>query len=162
MEELFQLFYSCSGVSTDTRQINKDALFIALKGDNFDGNKYAQQAIEKGAKYAIVDNASLADNKKIFYVKDCLTFLQKLAEHHRRTFGIPIIAITGTNGKTTTKELTAAVLSKKYKVLYTQGNLNNHIGVPLTLLQLKNQHDIAIIEMGASKIGDIKELTDIA
>ncbi len=162
MEELFQLFYSCSEVSTDTRLINKDALFIALKGDNFDGNKYAQQAIEKGAKYAIVDDVTIANGKTIFHVNDSLVFLQKLAEHHRKTFGIPIIAITGTNGKTTTKELAAAVLSRKYSVHYTKGNLNNHIGVPLTLLQLKNEHDIAIIEMGASKIGDIKELTDIA
>ena len=162
MENIFSLFYECTGVSTDTRNITKDVMFIALKGDNFDGNKYAQQAIEKGAKYAIVDNKEYADNSKIFYVEDGLIFLQKLAEHHRKSFDIPIIAITGTNGKTTTKELVAAVLSKKYDVLFTLGNLNNHIGVPLTLLQLNKNHEIAIIEMGASKIGDIKELTDIA
>ncbi|WP_417266564.1 UDP-N-acetylmuramoyl-tripeptide--D-alanyl-D-alanine ligase [Brumimicrobium sp.] len=162
MENLFDLFYECSGVSTDTRNITEDVLFIALKGDRFNGNEYAQQAIDKGAKYAIVDQEKYADNHKIFLVKDGLLFLQKLAEHHRQQFDIPVIGITGTNGKTTTKELTAAVLSKKYNVLYTLGNLNNHIGVPLTLLQLKKGHDIAIIEMGASKVGDIKELTDIA
>lgn len=162
MEELFQLYYECTEVSTDTRKISKNSLFIALKGENFDGNKYAKQAIEKGAKYAIVDDQSVADGKTILYVKNSLVFLQQLASHHRKSFDIPVIAITGTNGKTTTKELVAAVLSKKYNVLYTKGNLNNHIGVPLTLLQLNKSHDMAIIEMGASKIGDIKELTDIA
>src|SRR5690554_5093933 len=119
MEKLFQLFYKCSGVSTDTRKISENTLFIALKGENFDGNKYAEQAIEKGAKYAIVDNEAIANAETIFYVKDTLIFLQKLARHHRDTFDIPIIAITGTNGKTTTKELVAAVLVKKYKVLFT-------------------------------------------
>lgn len=162
MENLFSLFYKCSGVSTDTRNIINDVMFIALKGDNFDGNEYAKQAIKKGAKFAIVDNKSYANNDNIFYVEDGLIFLQKLAEFHRNQFDIPIIGITGSNGKTTTKELTAAVLSEKYEVLFTKGNLNNHIGVPLTLLQLTKKHDIAIIEMGASKIGDIKELTDIA
>ncbi|RYM32858.1 UDP-N-acetylmuramoyl-tripeptide--D-alanyl-D-alanine ligase [Brumimicrobium glaciale] len=162
MEELFQLFYACSEVSTDTRKISENALFIALKGDNFDGNKYAKAAIEKGAKYAIVDDKTVADEKTTFYVKDSLIFLQKLASYHRNSFDIPVIAITGTNGKTTTKELVAAVLIKKYNVLFTKGNLNNHIGVPLTLLQLNKEHDMAIIEMGASKLGDIKELTDIA
>ena len=162
MEELFQLFYACSEVSTDTRKISENALFIALKGDNFDGNKYAKAAIGKGAKYAIVDDKTVADQKSIFYVKDSLIFLQKLASYHRKSFDIPVIAITGTNGKTTTKELVAAVLIQKYNVLFTKGNLNNHIGVPLTLLQLNKDHDMAIIEMGASKLGDIKELTDIA
>src|SRR5690554_6948294 len=162
MKKLFHLFYECTGISTDTRNITKDLLFIALKGENFDGNQYALQAIEKGAKYAIVDQKKYADNTKIFYVDNTLVFLQKLAEHHRNKFNIPVIGITGTNGKTTTKELLAAILSKKYTILFTQGNLNNHIGVPLTLLQLNENHEIAIIEMGASKIGDIKELTDIA
>ncbi|WP_107040352.1 UDP-N-acetylmuramoyl-tripeptide--D-alanyl-D-alanine ligase [Brumimicrobium mesophilum] len=162
MKDLFQLFYECSGISTDTRKINKDVLFIALKGDNFDGNKYAEQAIEKGAKYAIVDDDEIANGETIFKVEDSLIFLQKLANHHRKTFDIPVIGITGTNGKTTTKELVAAVLSKKFNVHFTLGNLNNHIGVPLTLLQLNRNHDLAIIEMGASKLGDIKELVDIA
>lgn len=162
MENLFELFYECTEVSTDTRKINTNALFIALKGENFNGNKYANQALEKGAKYAIVDELSKANNQNIFYVKDALVFLQKLAEHHRKSFDTPVIAITGTNGKTTTKELIATVLSEKYNVLFTSGNLNNHIGVPLTLLQLNKNHEVAIIEMGASKPGDIKELTDIA
>src|SRR5690554_3137225 len=162
MENLYRLFYECSGVSIDTRTITDGVMYIALKGENFDGNVYAQQAIEKGAKFAIVDNMKYADNTSVFYVESGLLFLQKLAEYHRNSFNIPVIGITGTNGKTTTKELVAAVLNKKYSVLFTQGNLNNHIGVPLTLLQLNKSHDIAIIEMGASKIGDIKELTDIA
>ncbi|PWH86005.1 UDP-N-acetylmuramoyl-tripeptide--D-alanyl-D-alanine ligase [Brumimicrobium oceani] len=162
MEELFQLYYECSEVSTDTRKITKNSFFIALRGENFDGNKYADQAIEKGAKYAIVDDESVANGKTKFHVNNSLHFLQKLAQYHRNTFSIPVIAITGTNGKTTTKELTAAVLNKKFNILFTEGNLNNHIGVPLTLLQLNKNHDLAIIEMGASKLGDIKELTDIA
>lgn len=162
MKDLFQLFFACSGVSTDTRNINKDELFIALSGDNFDGNQYAELAIEKGAKYAIVDNKDFANGNTIHYVENGLKFLQLLAEFHRNKFKIPVIGITGSNGKTTTKELMATVLSKKYNVHYTNGNLNNHIGVPLTLLKLNKEHDIAIIEMGASKVGDIKELTDIA
>lgn len=162
MEELFNLFYECSGVSTDTRAIDKNQLFIALKGENFNGNKYAQKAIDNGAKYAIVDEKEFADNKNIFHVKDGLIFLQKLAEHHRNKFDIPVLGITGSNGKTTTKELIAAVLSEKFNIHYSKGNLNNHIGVPMTLLQLNEAHELAIIEMGASHVGDIKELTDIA
>lgn len=162
MQQLFQLFYECSGVSTDTRQIERNDLYIALKGDNYNGNQFAQEAIRKGAKYAIVDEPEFADNKTIFSVTNGLEFLQKLANYHREKFTIPVIGITGSNGKTTTKELMAAVLNEKFDVLYTLGNLNNHIGVPLTLLRLNNQHDIAIIEMGASKPGDIYELTSIA
>lgn len=162
MEKLFKLFDQCVGISTDSRKIEKENLFIALKGENFNGNEYAQEALEKGAKYVIVDEEKQADNERIFYVSSSLHYLQKLAEYHRNKFSIPIIGITGTNGKTTTKELIATVLRKKYKVLFTQGNLNNHIGVPLTLLRLTDEYEIAIIEMGASHIGDIKELTDIA
>lgn len=162
MEKLFDLFYQSTGVSTDTRKIEKDNLFVALKGENFNGNEYAQTAIEEGAKFAIVDEEQYANNTTIFLVPSGLEFLQKLAHHHRQKFDIPVIGITGTNGKTTTKELIAAVLSKKYSVLYTKGNLNNHIGVPLTLLQLNGEHEMAIIEMGASHVGDIKELTNIA
>lgn len=162
MEKIFNLFDDTTGVSTDTRKIKKGNLFIALKGGNFNGNEYATKAIELGAKYAIVDEKIYADNQQIFYVENGLNFLQSLGNYHRNKFNIPIIGITGTNGKTTTKELIATVLSKKYNVLYTQGNLNNHIGVPLTLLNLTKEHEIAIIEMGASHIGDIKELTDIA
>lgn len=162
MQQLFNLFYDCSAISTDTRKIEKDTLYIALKGENFNGNQFAEDAISKGAKYAIVDEKKYADNKRFFYVENGLRFLQRLANYHREKFNIPIIGITGSNGKTTTKELIANVLSQKFNVLYTLGNLNNHIGVPLTLLQLTNDHDLAIIEMGASKLKDIKELTDIA
>jgi UDP-N-acetylmuramoyl-tripeptide--D-alanyl-D-alanine ligase len=162
MQQLFNLFYECASVSTDSRKINKDVFYIALKGENFNGNKFAKEAINKGAKYAIVDEKEYSDNEKIFYVENGLSFLQGLANHHREKFSIPVIGITGSNGKTTTKELIANVLTQKFNVLFTQGNLNNHIGVPLTLLQLSNEHDIAIIEMGASKLKDIKELTDIA
>ena len=162
MKKLFELFYSCSEVNTDSRAISPNSFYIALKGERFNGNKFAKDAIEKGAKYAIVDEKDYADNTTIFYVEDGLVFLQQLANYHRSKFSIPIIGITGSNGKTTTKELIANVLYQKYNILFTKGNLNNHIGVPLTLLNLKNTHDIAIIEMGASKPGDIKELTDIA
>lgn len=162
MQQLFQLFYECSGVSTDTRKIKPDHLYIALKGENFNGNQFAQEAIDKGAKYAIVDEDDYADNVRIFSVENGLVYLQKLANYHREKFSIPVIGITGSNGKTTTKELVATVLNEKFDILFTQGNLNNHIGVPLTLLHLSNQHDIAIVEMGASKPGDIAELTAIA
>lgn len=162
MEELFERFYQTSGVCTDTRKIEKNCLFIALKGDHFNGNEYAIDALEKGAQFAIVDEEKYANNTTIFLVNDGLLFLQKLATHHRDQFQIPLIGITGSNGKTTTKELIASILSEKFNALFTKGNLNNHIGVPLTLLQLNKSHNIAIIEMGASKPGDIQELTDIA
>ena len=162
MKNLFEYFYKCSGVFTDTRNILKNGLFIALKGDNFNGNKYAEAAIENGALYAIVDEAKYANNTNTFLVKDSLLFLQSLANNHRKKLNIPIIGITGTNGKTTSKELINAVLETQLNVLATTGNLNNHIGVPLTLLDINKSHDIAIIEMGASKPGDIKELCEIA
>ena len=162
MENLFQLFYQSSGVSTDTRKIKKNSLYIALKGENFDGNTFAEKAIELGAKYAIVDNLSFANETTIFHVQDSLIFLQKLSNFHRKKFDIPLIGITGSNGKTTSKELINAVLSKKYNVLCTEGNLNNHIGVPLILLNLRMEHEIAIIEMGANKPKDIEELCLIA
>ena len=162
MEKLFQLFYETSGISTDTRKIKKDSLYIALKGDNFDGNNFASQAIELGAKYAIVDNKDFTNESNIFHVEDSLIFLQKLSNYHRKKFNIPLIGITGSNGKTTSKELINAVLSTKYNVLCTEGNLNNHIGVPLTLLNLTEEHEIAIIEMGANKPKDIEELCLIA
>ena len=162
MENLFELFYDTTGISTDTRNIEKDSLFICLKGDNFNGNKFAEQALEKGAKYVIVDEIDYKTNHNIFLVDNCLDFLQKLANHHRNKFNIPIIGITGSNGKTSSKELINAVLQKKYNVLATIGNLNNHIGVPLTLLRLNESHEIAIIEMGANKFKDIEELCNIA
>jgi len=162
MEKLYRLFKQSSGVCTDTRKIVKDSMFIALKGENFDGNTFVKEALKAGAKYAISNVKLNADNQHVFYVEDTLIFLQQLAQYHRTEFKIPVIGITGSNGKTTTKELIAAVLSKKYNVLFTQGNLNNHIGVPLTLLNLNESHNIAIIEMGANKSGDIKELARIA
>ncbi len=162
MENLFQLFYNCTGISTDTRSIGSETMFIALSGNNFNGNTFAKEAIQKGAKYAIVDDATVADNVNIFCVPNALQFLQKLANHHRNKFSIPIIGITGSNGKTTSKELISTVLSAQFNVLFTQGNLNNHIGVPLTLLLLNESHQIAVIEMGANKPGDIAELCEIA
>lgn len=162
MEKLFDLFYQSSGVSTDTRKIEKDCLFICLKGANFNGNTFAEEALKQGAKYVIVDEKAYQTNEHIYLVEDALIFLQSLANFHRNKFKIPVIGITGSNGKTSTKELVNHVLKQKYEVLATSGNLNNHIGVPLTLLQLKENHEIAIIEMGANKFKDIEELCNIA
>lgn len=162
MEKLFDLFYQSTGICTDTRQIQTGSLFVALKGDNFNGNLFAQQAIDSGAMFAIVDEDGYSDQQHIFQVPNALEFLQKLARFHRDQFDIPVIGITGSNGKTSTKELINAVLSKKYHTLCTIGNLNNHIGVPLTLLRLTQDHEIAIIEMGANKPGDIAELCAVA
>ena len=162
MEKMYHLFLSTSGVCTDTRAIEKDCLFIALKGTNFNGNTFSEEALKVGAKYAIVDEKEYQTNENIILVDDALKFLQDLALYHRRQFSIPVIGITGSNGKTTNKELMAAVLQKKYKTHFTYGNLNNHIGVPLTLRKLKKEHEIAIIEMGANKYKDIEELCDIA
>ena len=162
MEKLFLLYYQSTGISIDSRTIEKDSLFIAIKGDRFDGNLYAVKAIEAGAKFAIVEDKSFSNEINIFWVENSLLYLQKLANFHRSKFKIPIIGITGSNGKTSTKELMNCVLSRKYYVLCTKGNLNNHLGVPLTLLQLNDKHELAIIEMGANKPGDIKELAEIA
>ena len=162
MENLFNLFYESSGICTDTRNILTNSLFVALKGNNFNANIFAKEAIHKGAKYAIVDQAEFSDDSKIFFVPDGLKFLQDLSHFHRSKFDIPVIGITGSNGKTSTKELINVVLSQRYQVLCTKGNLNNHIGVPITLLQLTESHELAIIEMGANKPHDIKELCDIA
>jgi UDP-N-acetylmuramoyl-tripeptide--D-alanyl-D-alanine ligase len=162
INKLHQLFLQTVGVCTDTRSITPQSLFVALKGENFDGNQFAQQAIANGAKYALTSKKDLADGEHIFYVSDTLLALQSLANHHRKQFNIPVIAITGSNGKTTTKELFNAVLSKKYKTLATKGNLNNHIGVPLTLLGLQAHHQLAIIEMGANHQGEIALLSRIA
>jgi UDP-N-acetylmuramoyl-tripeptide--D-alanyl-D-alanine ligase len=162
MEKLYSLFEKSSGVCTDTRKIQKNCLYVSLKGTNFNGNTFAEKAIEMGALFAIVDELKYQTNENIFLVEDCLKFLQNLGLHHRRQFDIPVIGITGSNGKTTSKELIAAVLIEKYNVHYTLGNLNNHIGVPLTLLGLKPEHEIAIIEMGANKLKDIEELCTIS
>ena len=149
-------------VSTDTRNLPAGCVFFALHGANFDGNKFAQQALESGASLAVIDNPEYALPEGTLLVEDTLLALQDLARAWRRELGLPIIGITGTNGKTTTKELLATVLSTKYHLHYTQGNLNNQIGVPLTLLQITRAHEMAIVEMGASHPGDIKELVDIA
>lgn len=161
IKELHDIFLDYPTVCTDTRSIEKDSLFFALKGANFNGNKFAKQALEKGAKYAIIDEAEYADSEQYIVVHDVLKTLQALAHFHRKHLRTPILAITGTNGKTTTKELISTVLSKQYNTLSTVGNLNNHIGVPLTLLKLRKEHEIGVIEMGASKPGDIKELAEI-
>ncbi len=158
----FELFYETSGICTDTRNIQKDCLFICLKGGNFNGNEFAEKAINAGAKYVIADEKLFENHDKIFLVENSLEYLQNLANFHRKKFNFPIIGITGSNGKTTSKELIATVLSKKFNVHFTHGNLNNHIGVPLTLLQLTHSHEIAVIEMGANKFHDIQELCEIA
>jgi UDP-N-acetylmuramoyl-tripeptide--D-alanyl-D-alanine ligase len=139
-------------------------MFVALKGETFNGNAFAAKALEAGCAFAVIDEACYAqpNDERYFLVEDCLKALQQLANLHRRTLGTRIIGITGTNGKTTTKELMAAVLSKQFNILYTQGNLNNQIGVPLTLLKLRPEHQLAVIEMGASHPGDIQELVEIA
>ena len=149
-------------VSTDTRNLPAGCVFFGLHGANFDGNKFAKQALEQGASLAVIDNPEYALPEGTLLVEDTLLALQDLARAWRRELGLPIIGITGTNGKTTTKELLATVLSTKYNLHYTQGNLNNQIGVPLTLLQITRAHEMAIVEMGASHPGDIKELVDIA
>ena len=149
-------------VSTDTRNLPAGCVFFALHGANFDGNKFAKQALDQGAALAVIDNPEYALPECTLLVEDTLLALQDLARAWRRELGLPIVGITGTNGKTTTKELLATVLSTKYNIHYTQGNLNNQIGVPLTLLQLTRAHEMAIVEMGASHPGDIKELVDIA
>ena len=160
-ESLYTYYKNCDyTVNTDSRKQIQNSLFFALKGESFDGNLYAQQALENGAAYAVIDNPKLKDkNKRFIYVENSLVALQKLAQFHRRSLKTPIIGITGTNGKTTTKELITAVLSKRYNVHYTKGNFNNHIGVPLTLLDLRKQHELAVVEMGASHPGEIAELT---
>ncbi|MCR9065237.1 MAG: UDP-N-acetylmuramoyl-tripeptide--D-alanyl-D-alanine ligase [Cytophagales bacterium] len=162
IEEIYQRFKNSNKVCTDTRKIEKYDLFFALKGDNFNGNKFAHQAISNGANYAIIDEEEFNTSDQCILVKDVLATLQELANFHRRTFDIPVIALTGSNGKTTNKELLKAALSRKYKVHATQGNLNNHIGVPLTLLSMPADTEIAIIEMGANHQKEIEELCKIA
>jgi UDP-N-acetylmuramoyl-tripeptide--D-alanyl-D-alanine ligase len=162
LEKLYKIFQKSKGVSTDTRTIVFNQIFFALRGPNFDGNQYIELALEKGAIAVVSDDKSLSNNDKIFYTEDALKTLQELANHHRKQFSIPIIGLTGSNGKTTTKELISIVLKKKFNTLSTFGNLNNHIGVPLTLLKISKEHEVAVIEMGANKEGDINELSLIA
>lgn len=162
IKELYQCFLLCDGVSTDTRHILPNSLFFALKGDNFDANEFAQEALDKGASYVIMDNNKLVtDTEKMLWVPDVLSALQQLAKFHRQQLGLPIIALTGSNGKTTTKELIHTVLSKKYNAKATAGNLNNHIGVPLTLLSFDEETDLGIVEMGANHHGEIAQLCEI-
>ena len=161
MSNLYNLFLNSTGITTDSRDCPKGSIFFALKGETFDGNKYAAAALDKGCAYAVVDEAEYATDDRFILVPDVLTALQQLANEHRRALGTRIIGVTGTNGKTTTKELIAAVLSKKYNVLYTQGNFNNHIGVPKTLLRLTKEHEMAVVEMGANHPGEIKTLVNI-
>lgn len=161
---LYRIFLECTSVTTDSRNCPEGSLFIALKGETFNGNAFATKALETGSAYAVVDEAAYAPagDTRYILVDNCLQTLQQLANYHRKQLGTRIIGITGTNGKTTTKELMSAVLSQSYNVLYTLGNLNNPIGVPLTLLRLKAEHELGVIEMGASHPGDIKELAEIA
>jgi len=160
---LYRLFMETTGVSTDTRKIHKNCLYVALKGDTFDGNLFAAEALDLGAKYAVVDDPNLANNREeIIYVKDCLEALQDLATHHRLELKTPILALTGSNGKTTTKELIHTVLAQKFRCIATSGNFNNHIGVPLTLLRLTKETEIGVVEMGANHQKEIAFLCEIA
>lgn len=161
---LYQVFQECQSVTTDSRNCPDGSLFIALKGESFNGNAFAEKALNSGCAYAIVDEAGYAveGDRRYILVDDCLQTMQQLANYHRRQLGTQIIGITGTNGKTTTKELISSVLCKAHNVLYTLGNLNNHIGVPATLLRLKPEHDLAVIEMGANHLEEIKFLCGIA
>ncbi|HBX45794.1 UDP-N-acetylmuramoyl-tripeptide--D-alanyl-D-alanine ligase [Limibacterium fermenti] len=162
IEELYDLFLQHPGISTDSRVCPKDSIFFALKGERFNGNLFATAALKKGCSYAVVDEwEDDAHDDHVIVVDNVLACLQKLANYHRRKLKTPIIGITGTNGKTTTKELIATTLSREFKVAYTQGNLNNHIGVPLTLLSMNASHEIGIVEMGANHPGEIKELCEI-
>jgi len=162
MEKLYKLFIETIGICTDTRKIENNSLFVCLKGVNFNGNEFAETALKQGAKYVIVDEEKYKVSEHIILVDNALLFLQELANYHRNKFNIPVIGITGSNGKTSTKELIKVVLDKRFNVLATEGNLNNHIGVPLTLLKINKYHEIVIIEMGANKFKDIEELCKIA
>ncbi|MFN0174870.1 MAG: UDP-N-acetylmuramoyl-tripeptide--D-alanyl-D-alanine ligase [Saprospiraceae bacterium] len=161
ISSLYSIFQQHPLVSTDTRQLPPGCIYFGLKGDNFDGNKFAEQALEKGAAYAVIDDPNCRSNERCLLVSDVLKTLQQLANYHRRQFEIPVIAIGGSNGKTTTKELVSSVLSAHYPCHFTKGNLNNHIGVPLTLLSMPRGTEVAIIEMGTNQPGDIEELCRI-
>ncbi|MBQ7222745.1 MAG: UDP-N-acetylmuramoyl-tripeptide--D-alanyl-D-alanine ligase [Bacteroidales bacterium] len=162
ISQLHKLFLSCKGVCTDTRKITPGVMFFALKGENFDGNDFAADALAAGAKYAVVSALPENAGEEFILVDDTLKTLRALAKYHREQFSIPVLGITGTNGKTTTKELVNAVLSTKFNTLCTEGNLNNHIGVPLTLLRLNSFHQIAVVEMGASHPGEIRDSVELA
>src|SRR5215204_3118871 len=155
IEELYKIYLQNPSIQTDTRKLKKGDLFFALKGASFNGNAFAKNAIDAGAGYAIIDDQNYFIQGKTILVNDVLTTLQQLAKHHREQFTIPFIAITGSNGKTTTKELIHVVLSSSYKTYTTEGNLNNHIGVPLTILKIRNDAQMAVIEMGANHLNEI-------
>ncbi|MFW6203210.1 MAG: UDP-N-acetylmuramoyl-tripeptide--D-alanyl-D-alanine ligase [Marinilabilia sp.] len=162
LEELYDVFLETGKVCTDTRALIPGSIYFALKGERFDGNRFAHKALDEGCRLAVVDEESLEDRPGLFRVPNVLEALQQLARYHRKNLRIPVIGITGSNGKTTTKELISLVLSKKFKVWHTPGNLNNHIGVPLTLLAMKPGTQIAVVEMGANHIGEIGALCEIA
>jgi UDP-N-acetylmuramoyl-tripeptide--D-alanyl-D-alanine ligase len=162
IEELYKIYLAYPSVQTDTRKLQTGDIYFALKGDNFNGNHFVKQAFEKGANYCVVDENEFKINDKCILVEDVLICLQALATHHRKQFSIPFIAITGSNGKTTTKELMMAVLSSQFKTYATEGNLNNHIGVPLTILKIKQDAQMAIIEMGANHQKEIEFYCKIA
>jgi UDP-N-acetylmuramoyl-tripeptide--D-alanyl-D-alanine ligase len=162
LEDLYKIFQEYQSVTTDTRKITEGCIFFALKGDTFDGNTFAEKALALGASCAVIDNPLFKKDDNYILVEDVLTTLQDFARFYRRKFDFPVIAITGSNGKTTTKELVAAVMSSQYNTHYTKGNFNNHIGVPLTLLELNDDHEVAIIEMGANHKGEIELLCNIA
>lgn len=160
--DLYKYYDDSNGVSIDSRSIRQGEVFFAIKGPNFDGHKYLDAAFKNGARYAVIDDPQYLDNPNILLVQDTIQALQNLAKYHRCMLTIPVIGITGSNGKTTTKELMASVLSTKFSVFATKGNLNNHLGVPLSVLSICDKHEIAIIEMGANHIGEIKFLSEIA
>lgn len=162
IKEMFALYREHPLITTDSRDCPQGSIFLALKGETFDGNKFAESALQKGCAYAIIDNPEYKTDDRCLLVDDTLQTFKDLAREHRRHFAIPVIGITGTNGKTTTKELLAAVLSERFNVHYTQGNFNNDVGVPKTLFQLGPEHEIAVVEMGASHPGDIKTLAETA
>jgi UDP-N-acetylmuramoyl-tripeptide--D-alanyl-D-alanine ligase len=160
-DQLYEYFKESTGVTTDSRNVQKGEIFFALWGESYNGNQFAEEALNKGALLAVIDDPQY-ESSGTFLVDDCLLELQSLASHHRKQLNIPVIAITGTNGKTTTKELVAAILAKKLKVHFTKGNLNNHIGVPLTILSAPSGTKMMIIEMGANHVGEIRTLCNIA
>ena len=162
IKELYQLYQQHPTITTDSRYCPEDSIFLALKGASFNGNQFAQQALEKGCAFAIVDEKEYQTDKRIILVDDCLQTFKELAREHRRQYSIPVIGITGTNGKTTTKELIRSVLAEEYQVMATEGNYNNDVGVPKTLFRLDSKTEIAVVEMGASHPGDIKTLVDTA
>ena len=162
IQNIHKLFLTCSKVSIDTRNIENNSFFVALKGERFDANTFAKEALEKGASFVVIDNPSNYIDDRTILVEDSLKALQELAKYHRQYLKIPIVALTGSNGKTTTKELINVVLSKKYKTKATIGNLNNHIGVPLTLLSFTKETEIGIVEMGANHQKEIEFLCNIA